>query len=156
VVAPASVPGFTGPTQLGGAINAPLDSNGRNTFMGSKFYPFSQSQSLNMESCTTACNAQTAYNKAHPKSDGTYQTCVSCICILNGALLLIVVGLCEWICSVQEWCAAGSVLFDVHPDLGPVLLYQLCTHHSYLQGILRLTLLSSGSISWLRQIFCEL
>ncbi|KAH0167067.1 hypothetical protein KCU67_g4038, partial [Aureobasidium melanogenum] len=71
------------PVGLGGATNAPLDSNGKNTFMGSKFFPFSQQQGFTLESCTSACTAQTAYNKAHPNKDGSFMTCA----FVNGYVL---------------------------------------------------------------------
>ncbi|GAB7353549.1 hypothetical protein MBLNU459_g3984t1 [Dothideomycetes sp. NU459] len=73
--APPAVPGYTGPTELGGAINAPLDAQGHNTYMGYKFYPFSQSQGYTPSTCAAACSSQTQYNQAHPAADGTFQTC---------------------------------------------------------------------------------
>ncbi|THY53622.1 hypothetical protein D6C99_03762 [Aureobasidium pullulans] len=80
---PPSINGFTGPSGYGGAINAPLDSNGKDTFMGSKFFPFSQEQGFTMQSCTSACTAQTDYNKNHPNKDGTWKTCT----FVNGYVL---------------------------------------------------------------------
>jgi hypothetical protein len=80
---PPSVAGFTNPIGLGGAINAPLDANNKDTFMGSKFFPFSQDQGFTLETCTSACTAQTAYNKAHPNKDGTFKTCA----FVNGYVL---------------------------------------------------------------------
>ncbi|CAD0114378.1 unnamed protein product [Aureobasidium uvarum] len=80
---PPSVSGFTDPVGLGGAINAPLDSNHQDTFMGSKFFPFSQDQGFTLESCTSACTAQTTYNKAHPNKDGSFKTCA----FVNGYVL---------------------------------------------------------------------
>lgn len=73
---PDSVVGFIGPTVLGGAINAPLD-NGKNTCLGYKYFPFSQSQGYDPSTCASACKAQTAYNSRHPKADGSYEICVS-------------------------------------------------------------------------------
>ncbi|KAL9021168.1 MAG: hypothetical protein Q9185_001569 [Variospora sp. 1 TL-2023] len=66
--------GFTGPTGLGGAINAPL-YNGVNTYLGNKYYPFSQTQGYTPSTCAVACQAQTGYNSRHPNADGTYATC---------------------------------------------------------------------------------
>ncbi|CAI0643152.1 unnamed protein product [Colletotrichum noveboracense] len=62
---PPQQAGFSGPTALGGAINAP------GNYMGAKYYPgpFDPSQ------CAAACLATTAYDKKHPKSDGTYDAC---------------------------------------------------------------------------------
>ncbi|KAL8973017.1 MAG: hypothetical protein Q9183_000224 [Haloplaca sp. 2 TL-2023] len=71
---PPSVNGFTGPTALGGAINAPLD-NGKDTYLGHRYFPFSQSQGYDPSVCAAACNAQTGYNSRHPNADGTYETC---------------------------------------------------------------------------------
>ena len=73
---PPPINGFTGPQELGGAINAPLDKNGHNTYMGYQFFPFSQSQGYDPSTCAQACNVQTAYNSRHPNTDGSYQTCV--------------------------------------------------------------------------------
>lgn len=73
--APAAIPGYSGPQELGGAINAPLDAQGSNTYMGFKFFPFSQSQGYTPSTCAAACTSQTSYNKAHPASDGSFQTC---------------------------------------------------------------------------------
>ena len=74
---PPPVDEFTGPTELGGAINAPLDAQGHNTYMGDKFYPFSQSQGFTPSTCASACLAQTQYDAAHPAADGSYMSCVS-------------------------------------------------------------------------------
>ncbi|KAL8674828.1 MAG: hypothetical protein Q9168_000809 [Polycauliona sp. 1 TL-2023] len=71
---PDAVDGFTGPQALGGAINAPLD-NGKNTYLGYKYLPFSQSQGYDPASCSAACKAQTGYNSRHPNADGSYATC---------------------------------------------------------------------------------
>ncbi|KAL8732057.1 MAG: hypothetical protein Q9166_003010 [cf. Caloplaca sp. 2 TL-2023] len=71
---PNAIDGFNGPTALGGAINAPLD-NGKNTYLGYKYYPFSQSQGYDPSACAAACKAQTGYNSRHPNADGTYATC---------------------------------------------------------------------------------
>ena len=73
---PPAVNGFTGPQELGGAINAPLDSNGHNTYMGYQFFPFSQSQGYDPSTCAQACTLQTTYNQQHPNSDGSYQSCI--------------------------------------------------------------------------------
>ncbi|KAI9797322.1 MAG: hypothetical protein M1825_006020 [Sarcosagium campestre] len=66
---PAAIPGFDGPTRLGGAINAPLD-NGVDTYLGQKYFNAPYDPSV----CASACVAQTAYNKRHP-TDGTYKPC---------------------------------------------------------------------------------
>ena len=73
---PPSLKGYSGPTELGGGINAPYDAMGHNTYMGYKFFAFSQSQGYDPQSCADACDAQTSYNKQHMGSDGTYQTCI--------------------------------------------------------------------------------
>ena len=75
VPAPCTVPGYDGPTQLGGAINAPLDANRHDTYMGVRVYPFNEDQEYDPTACATACTSQTAYNKGHPAKDGSYQTC---------------------------------------------------------------------------------
>ncbi len=63
-----------GPTELGGAINAPTSSG---SYMGYHFYPFSQAQCCDPQTCANACNAQSAYDSRHPAADGTYKSCVS-------------------------------------------------------------------------------
>lgn len=73
--APASIPGYDGPTQLGGAINAPLDANRHDTYMGVRVQPFDNTTVYDPSVCASACTSQTAYNKAHPAADGSFQTC---------------------------------------------------------------------------------
>ncbi|KAK5999469.1 hypothetical protein QM012_005470 [Aureobasidium pullulans] len=73
--APAAIKRFSGPVGFGGAINAPLDAQGHDTYVGFKYYPFSQTQGYTPATCASACNAQTAYNRAHPAKDGSYKSC---------------------------------------------------------------------------------
>ncbi|KAL8675557.1 MAG: hypothetical protein Q9168_000069 [Polycauliona sp. 1 TL-2023] len=73
---PSAIACYTGPAALGGAINAPVNAQGQNTYMGYKFHAFSQLQGYDTSTCAADCNAQTAYNKRHPAADGSYQTCV--------------------------------------------------------------------------------
>ncbi|KAL8933695.1 MAG: hypothetical protein Q9211_005638 [Gyalolechia sp. 1 TL-2023] len=72
---PSAISCYTGPDALGGAINAPLNTLGQNTYMGYKYHPFSQAQGYDPSTCAVNCNLQTAYNKRHPAADGSYQTC---------------------------------------------------------------------------------
>ncbi|KAM0154558.1 hypothetical protein ACHAQE_005995 [Botrytis cinerea] len=64
--------GYNPPTSLAGAsINAPLDCNKNDTYLGSRFFtdtPF------DISLCTAACDATTAFNIAHPPASGI-QTC---------------------------------------------------------------------------------
>lgn len=62
---PAPQSNFTGPVEFGGAINAP------NSYMGVKYFsgPYDVSQ------CAAACQANTAYDHRHPRSDGSYDAC---------------------------------------------------------------------------------
>ncbi|KAL8845901.1 MAG: hypothetical protein Q9221_008968 [Calogaya cf. arnoldii] len=73
---PPAIACYTGPAELGGAINAPYNAQGQNTYMGYKYRAFDQSQGYDPSTCAADCNAQTAYNKRHPAADGTYPTCV--------------------------------------------------------------------------------
>ncbi len=76
--APPAQSGFTGPVELGGAINAPLDPvTQQNTYMGYKFFSFSQVQTFanGVTACTAACTAQTGYNCRHPPSTGKPSVC---------------------------------------------------------------------------------
>ncbi|KAK8036389.1 hypothetical protein PG991_001526 [Apiospora marii] len=65
----APQPGYNGPTYLGNAaINAPLDCSGADTYIQPKVFtggPFDAGL------CAAACSAQSAYNLAHPPSDGS-------------------------------------------------------------------------------------
>lgn len=78
IAGPGPQTGFTGPVELGGAINAPLDPvTNQNTYMGYKFFSLSSVQSFNdgVTACTAACTAQTGYNSRHPPSTGKPQVC---------------------------------------------------------------------------------
>lgn len=67
----ASVPGFTG-TALPAAINAPLDCNGKDTYMGSKLLTTGV---FDAGLCATACMSQNTYNLQHPPASGSPQLC---------------------------------------------------------------------------------
>ncbi|PNS21259.1 hypothetical protein CAC42_1038 [Sphaceloma murrayae] len=69
---PAPIPGYTGPTKFGGAIQAPLLPSGADSYMGFKYYTGAYNPSL----CTSACTAQNIYNEKHPASDGTWKKCI--------------------------------------------------------------------------------
>ncbi|CAD0115023.1 unnamed protein product [Aureobasidium uvarum] len=56
----------------GAAINAPLNCNGADTYMGAKLFT---SGTFDTTLCATACSAQSAYNFAHPPSKGSPKTC---------------------------------------------------------------------------------
>ncbi|KAI4190007.1 MAG: hypothetical protein LQ346_005005 [Caloplaca aetnensis] len=62
---PSAQPGFDGPTEFGGAINAP------GSYIGQKYFP----GVYDAGKCAGACQATTAYDKRHPRSDGTYDAC---------------------------------------------------------------------------------
>ncbi|CAJ2508940.1 Uu.00g139660.m01.CDS01 [Anthostomella pinea] len=66
------VPGFTGQFLGTSTIDAPLDCNGQDTYMGPKF--FSQSY-YDPNLCAAACQSQNDYNTAHPPPDGDPQIC---------------------------------------------------------------------------------
>ncbi|PQE04650.1 Galactose oxidase protein [Rutstroemia sp. NJR-2017a BBW] len=75
---PCTVSGFQGPTQLPGAINAPLDPITKtDTYMGYKFFSFDVAQTYQQGvlSCTAACTAQTKYNADHPPATGNPAVC---------------------------------------------------------------------------------
>ncbi|KAL8688876.1 MAG: hypothetical protein Q9218_005318 [Villophora microphyllina] len=57
--------GFDGPTEFGGAINAPSN------YIGQKYFP----GVYDAGQCAGACQANTAYDHRHPRSDGTYDAC---------------------------------------------------------------------------------
>lgn len=69
------IDGFTGPQELGGAINAPLDAQGHDSYMGYQFFPFNQTQGYDPSTCASACTIQSQYNSQHPNTDGSFQTC---------------------------------------------------------------------------------
>ncbi|KAI9704764.1 MAG: hypothetical protein M1836_006544 [Candelina mexicana] len=66
---PSPIASFNGPTEFGGAINAPL-FNGVDTYLGVKFF----NQPYDALVCASACQAQTAYNKRHA-TNGVYKPC---------------------------------------------------------------------------------
>ncbi|TIA61102.1 hypothetical protein D6C77_03682 [Aureobasidium pullulans] len=64
----AASPGYGPSTYLGNnAISAPNDCNGKNTYMGFQIF---NDAPFNATRCAEACSAQSAYNIAHPGSDG--------------------------------------------------------------------------------------
>lgn len=64
--------GYNAPFSLGNAaINAPLDCNGVNTYMGSKLF----TTDFNTDYCAVACSATSAYSLRHPPSVGLPRTC---------------------------------------------------------------------------------
>lgn len=61
--------GYAPPVSLGtSAINAPYDKQGYNTYMG--FTMFTKGV-FDISLCAAYCDAQTAYNQAHPPTDGS-------------------------------------------------------------------------------------
>jgi hypothetical protein len=58
------LPGFDYPVSLPGAIQAP-----------SGYIGYQRFDSFNPSQCAAACNAKSAYNKAHPRADGSYDAC---------------------------------------------------------------------------------
>ncbi|KAL9018882.1 MAG: hypothetical protein Q9185_003794 [Variospora sp. 1 TL-2023] len=72
---PPSVPCYAGPTAFGGAIKAPKNALGQDTFLGTRFYPFTADQAYNASMCAAYCSEVTGYNSRHPAADGSYKTC---------------------------------------------------------------------------------
>lgn len=70
---PPPVNCYSGPQELGGAINAPPSSG---SYMGYQYFPFSQSQGYDPQTCADACDAQTLYDSQHPTADGSFMPCV--------------------------------------------------------------------------------
>jgi hypothetical protein len=58
------LPGYESPVSLPGAINAP-----------SGYIGYQHFDNFNPSQCAAACDAKLAYNKAHPRSDGSYEAC---------------------------------------------------------------------------------
>ncbi|OCL03336.1 hypothetical protein AOQ84DRAFT_151178 [Glonium stellatum] len=66
-------PGYTNNVFLdSAAINAPLDCNNADTYMGAKIFT---SGPFDSNLCAAACSAQSAYNLRHPPSTGKPKTC---------------------------------------------------------------------------------
>lgn len=66
--------GYGGLMALGNsAINAPLDCDSRDTYMGVKI--FDPSNAFDPALCAAACTATSDYNRQHPAADGSYQSC---------------------------------------------------------------------------------
>ncbi|KAL8953330.1 MAG: hypothetical protein Q9222_000792 [Ikaeria aurantiellina] len=111
---PAAISCYNGPTQLGGAINAPYNAQGQNTYMGYKYHPFSQTQGYDPSTCAADCNSQTAYNKRHPAADGSYQTCT-----FFNAYVLSVNAIPQGLyCSMytQAWAASYATNYGQYRD----------------------------------------
>jgi hypothetical protein len=72
---PASIPDFEGPTELAGAINAPLDAEGDNTYLGVSYYPITEDQSYDPANCASDCLTHNQYVQTHD-SDWTYELCL--------------------------------------------------------------------------------
>ena len=51
--------------------------------MGYQYFPFSQSQGYDPQTCADACNVQTTYDSENPAADGSYMACVSAFTCLN-------------------------------------------------------------------------
>lgn len=65
--------GYSPAVYLGNAaINAPLDCNGADTYMGPKIFT---EGAFDAGRCAAACTAQTNYNLEHPPQNGKPQTC---------------------------------------------------------------------------------
>jgi len=65
--------GYTGPAVLGNAaINAPLDCNKANTYMGVKIFT---EGAFDAGRCAAACTSQSEYNIAHPPKNAPPMTC---------------------------------------------------------------------------------
>jgi hypothetical protein len=58
------LPGFDYPVSLPGAIQAP-----------SGYIGYQRFDNFNPSQCAAACNAKSAYDKAHPRADGPYDAC---------------------------------------------------------------------------------
>ncbi|RDW58609.1 hypothetical protein BP6252_13085 [Coleophoma cylindrospora] len=67
-----SLPGYTAQALGNYAINAPLDCNGKDTYMGVKLFTTSI---FDVGLCAAACAANSAYNVAHPPSTGSPDIC---------------------------------------------------------------------------------
>ncbi|KAL8747675.1 MAG: hypothetical protein Q9190_000471 [Brigantiaea leucoxantha] len=135
---PPAISGFTGPQELGGAINAPLDSQGHDTYLGFKYFPFSQDQGYTPSTCADACVAETNWRKSHPDADGTYKTCVRFLTHSTpadrqlsgrgqGTVFAdkLYAGLLQCLCAVHERGSAGLVLLAVQPGVGTLVREQL-------------------------------
>lgn len=67
--------GYSASVNLGNvAINAPLNCNGADTYMGSKMWNDANTPFLE-DRCAAACSAQSAYNLRHPPSKGSPKLC---------------------------------------------------------------------------------
>jgi len=61
--------GYTTPTYLNNAsINAPLDCNGANTYMGARMF---NSGPFDINLCAAACTSTSQYDTQHPPPDGS-------------------------------------------------------------------------------------
>ncbi|KAL9095300.1 MAG: hypothetical protein Q9165_002557 [Trypethelium subeluteriae] len=71
VAAPPAQTNFTGPTELGGAIQAPLNAQGKDTYLGMRLFSI-----YDPSQCAAVCQSTTAYDKKHlVDSNGNYAAC---------------------------------------------------------------------------------
>ncbi|KAK0612534.1 hypothetical protein B0T17DRAFT_620708 [Bombardia bombarda] len=69
---PDAIDGYRGPIEFGNrTINAPLDANGQDTYLGVKFFPEAYIPDL----CAASCTSTTNYNKKHPDANGHWKEC---------------------------------------------------------------------------------
>ena len=73
------MPNFDGPTEFGGAINAP------SSYIGMKYYP----GIYNPAQCAAACQATTAYDMKHAPASGKYDACVSRMLLYSPLVLTL-------------------------------------------------------------------
>lgn len=128
---PPAISGFSGPTELGGSINAPSG------YLGYQFFPFSQSQGYDPSTCASACTQQTTYNSQHPGSDGSFQTCVSPSFDINSSVTRVKIellpihaayrsaGLLRCLCHLPERYPSRPLLYAVQPSLGSIVRHKL-------------------------------
>jgi len=71
---PGTAPNYVGPSYLANAaINAPLDCNNQNSFLGSRTF---NTGAFDERLCSAACDDTTAYNARHPPAYGAPLKCV--------------------------------------------------------------------------------
>ena len=131
---PPAQTNFTGPIELGGAIQAPLNAQGKNTYLGMRMFSvYDPSQ------CAAVCQATTSYDRQHiVDSNGNYAPCNffnTYILSKNNAVL-------GMYCSMysQYWDKSYSTNYGQYDGQGNH--YTVSSSYSY-----NLTVPDSGSIS---------
>ena len=127
------LPGYTQPNgPFDGAINAPKNCEGTDTFIRSQTFPISASSSYKPENCQKACNDQADYERKHPVAGKALRTCQffnSYLLMKNGVAQSQVCSMVRAHYLIPPRSLTPDLLtrlpLPVHPGLGLLACHQL-------------------------------